>query len=62
MPQLPKPPRRQLKIEPTREELLAVAARSLSTIAEKFSTIVETLDALVVEDEFGRKCLRMAKE
>jgi hypothetical protein len=60
MPEPRFPKRRQLKVEPTDEALLASAERSLATIASAFKAVAEQLDALVVEDEHGRKYLRCA--
>lgn len=60
MPERRFPKRRQLKVEPTDEALLASAERSLATIARAFEAMAEQLDALVVEDPAGVKYVRVA--
>lgn len=45
MPEMPKP-RRQLKIEPNADEMLAQLVRSLNRIADGVESIVETLDSV----------------
>jgi hypothetical protein len=58
MPEIPKVRPRPLKIHPEPEEMLGELVRALQRIASGLASVVETLDALVVVDEHGRKCLR----
>jgi hypothetical protein len=53
--------RRPLKIYPEPEVMLEQLVRALERIADEVGSVVETLDALVVVDEHGRKCLRTDK-
>jgi uncharacterized membrane protein YccC len=59
MPDFTHSRRRQLKIHPEPELLLESIARSLETIAQGLTNIVETLDAIVIEDEEHRRCVRV---
>jgi hypothetical protein len=59
VPDLSKPRRRQLKIHPEPELLLESIARSLETIAQGLTNIVETLDAIVTEDREHRRGVRV---
>jgi hypothetical protein len=51
--------RRPLKIHPEPEVMLEELVRAMERIADGLQSVVETIDALVTEDERGRKCLRM---
>lgn len=62
VPELPKIKRPPLKVHPNDEQLLESAVRSLERIAQGLTSVVETIDALVEENEHGQKCLRMAKQ
>jgi uncharacterized membrane protein YccC len=59
MPDFTHSRRRQLKIHPEPELLLESIARSLDTIAQGLTSIVETLDAIVTEDREHRRGVRV---
>jgi hypothetical protein len=50
--------RRQLKVYPEPEQMLDQLVRAMERIADGVGSIVETIDALVIVDERGNKCLR----
>jgi hypothetical protein len=58
MPEIPRPRRRPLKIYPEPEAMLEELVRALERIADGLQSVVDTIDAVVTEDEHGRKCLR----
>ena len=58
MPEIPKPKRRQLKIEPEPEAVLAQLVLSLNAIAEGIKSIVDTLEALIEDTGDGPPAIR----
>lgn len=50
--------RRQLKIHPEPEAMLEELVRAMERIADGLQSVVETIDAVVIVDERGNKCLR----
>lgn len=62
MPQIPKIPRRPLKVHPEPEALLESIARSLATIAQGVKDIVETLDAIVSTNDKGQPHVRVVQQ
>jgi hypothetical protein len=58
MGDLPKPRRKPLKVYPEPEAMLEELVRSLQRIANGLESVVVMVDAVVTEDDHGRKCLR----
>jgi hypothetical protein len=58
MPDIPKVRPRPLKVHPEPGAMLDELVRALQRIADGLASVVEMLDAVVTEDEHGRKCLR----
>ena len=61
-PQLPKPPRRTLKMHPDPDAQLEELVRSLGRIADGLSSMLEWAHSITVAGDGGRDAIRTVRE